>query len=290
MRKRLNGWAKKGGKKELLWDSVKAAERREGVVIWADAKDSLPKKEEEAKENGVYGSDAAKLESTSPTAARDIGPPQHKVTKLEREVEQLNRVLDEVGRTREELRHGMDVVIWRERLLELATARAENLGLCGWDQRLCFGDAEWADFGAGVLESYEDGSGEGMQVDGAGEEAEWWCPGKTQCDRHAGYGGLHIRRFDELTLLILRWQAVRSRDVCKEKEKKEEALLKITTKEREVRKRIEDILEAHNRSCNEPLTNNPKPLKSSKLSNGHNTKVKTNGDTTRKGKKRKNPA
>jgi len=141
------------------------------------------------------------------------------------------------------------------------------LGQCGWDQRLCFGDAEWADFGAGVLESYD---GEVMQVDG--EEAEWWCPGKKQCERHAG------------------WQGVRSKDVSKEKEKKEEALFKLTTKEREVRKRIEDILEAHNRSCNEPLNNNYKPLKSSKLSNGHTTKVKTNGDATKKGKKRKNPA
>ena len=71
-----------------------------------------------------------------------------------------------------------------------------------------------------------------------------------------------------------------------EKEKKEEALYRLTTREREIRKRIEDIVEPYNRSrCLDPGAT---PLKSSKLVNG-NAKGKTNGDS-KKGKKRKNPS
>jgi COMPASS component SPP1 len=87
----------------------------------------------------------------------------------------------------------MDVVLWRKRLLELAAERADNVDQCGWDQRLCFGDEEWADFGAGVLESYEENvrvgedADDAMAVDGAADgEGAWWCVGKKKCERHAG--------------------------------------------------------------------------------------------------------
>ena len=83
----------------------------------------------------------------------------------------------------------MEVVLWREKLLELATARATAAEQCGWDQRLCFGDEDYAEFGPGVLESYEDEeetkAGDAMQVD-APEEQVWWCQGKKKCDRHSG--------------------------------------------------------------------------------------------------------
>jgi len=143
---------------------------------------------------------------------------------------------------REEIKKGMEVVVWREQLLQLASERADNVGLCGWDQRLCFDDEEWAEIGAGVLESYEGlkeegGDGE-MDVD-AGDE-QWWCPGQKLCDRHAG------------------WQTVRYKDVCKEREKKEEALAKLTTKEREIRKRIEDMLDPQNRVSGEASRGNAK--------------------------------
>jgi COMPASS component SPP1 len=79
---------------------------------------------------------------------------------------------------------------------------------------------------------------------------------------------------------------IRGKDIAKEKEKKEEALYRLTTREREIRKRIEDIVEPYNRSrCLDPGAT---PLKSSKLVNG-NAKGKTNGDS-KKGKKRKNPS
>ncbi len=57
------------------------------------------------------------------------------------------------------------------RVIDLAVARAEIVGECGWDQRLCFGDDEIADFGVDVMQSYEafkeeGGNGNAMQVDG----------------------------------------------------------------------------------------------------------------------------
>lgn len=82
---------------------------------------------------------------------------------------------------------------------------------------------------------------------------------------------------------------MRHRDVCKEKEKKEDALLNLTTREREIRKRIEDIIDPHGHNCNDPITKSPLKSSNTKLMNGH-TKGKMNGDTTKKGKKRKAPS
>ncbi|KAF9456367.1 hypothetical protein BDZ94DRAFT_1177874, partial [Collybia nuda] len=260
MQTRIDAWAKKGGKRDKLWESVKNAEKREGVVVIAKnvaASDDDQCRKEEQK---LFGN----------------GKP--KKTKVEREVERLNLLLDQVVRLREEVKKGMEVVVWREKLLELATERAEQVGQCGWDQRLCFGDEEWSDFGAGVLESYEEtkienGSSQGdMQVDSTAEEdGEWWCPGKSMCDRHNG------------------WQAVRHRDVCKEKEKKEDALLNLTTREREIRKRIEDIIDPHAHNCNDIVPKSPLKASNTKLTNGH-AKGKMHGDFTKKGKKRKAPS
>ncbi|KAF5377475.1 hypothetical protein D9615_005365 [Tricholomella constricta] len=250
MQSRADAWAKKGGKKEKLWETVKDAEKREGVAICTEDQS------------------AAKMEVDETCKDEKDKATKQKKGKIEREVERLHILLDSVVKMREEIKKGMESVIWREKLLELATERAEQVGECGWDQRLCFGDEEWADFGAGVLESYEEGKAE--QVGGEAE-GEWWCPGKKMCDRHAG------------------WQTVRYRDVCKEKEKKEDALSNLTTREREIRKRMEDILDPHGRNCNDPSGKSPLKASNAKLSNGH-TKGKMNGDTTKKGKKRKAPS
>lgn len=75
----------------------------------------------------------------------------------------------------------------------------------------------------------------------------------------------------------------------KEKEKKEEALTKLTTKEREIRKRIEDIVDPHSGNCNDLPSKAPLKPSNAKLTNGH-TKGKTNGDNAKKGKKRKAPS
>ncbi|KAJ7225474.1 hypothetical protein GGX14DRAFT_639073 [Mycena pura] len=258
MKKRIENYTKHGGKKELLWESVKHAQKREAVVIVHEEDfQATATADGCAKANG----DAA----PAPVVSTHVKP---SIGKVEREVASLNAVLDEVVTQREELRKGMDIILWRERLLELANERAVQLGQCGWDQRLCFGEDEWAEFGTGVLESYEEVAKEGSQTDDPTETEEWWCLESEKCERHAG------------------WQTIRAHDIAKEKEMKEEALFRLTTKEREIRKRIEDIVEPFNRSCIDPST--AAPLKPSKLVNG-NAKGKTNGDS-KKGKKRKNPS
>ncbi|KAF9044752.1 hypothetical protein BDZ89DRAFT_942869 [Hymenopellis radicata] len=172
MRRRIEAYTAKGGKKADLWEKVKDAERREGLVVRLG--------------NGHIGKSR---------------------TKREREVEKLQTQLDAVSMQRETVKRSMDVAVWRERLLELAVGRAEaKQDECGWDQRLCFGEEEWEEFGEGALENY-----------GSSDE-EWWCPGPADCDRHVG------------------WQAVRHDDIAHEKEKQEEALMKLTTREREIRK------------------------------------------------------
>ena len=166
MQSRVESWTKKGGNKEQLWESVKNAEKREGIVVYLDDK----------QENGCNQEDDVKK----------IKVPKR--GRVEQETERLRGSLDNVVKLREDIKRGMEVVVWRERLLQLASERAEQVGQCGWDQRLCFGDDEWVDFGVGVLESYETIKEEkDMDVDGvAAGEGEWWCPGETVCDRHAG--------------------------------------------------------------------------------------------------------
>ncbi|KAG6878408.1 hypothetical protein C0993_007590 [Termitomyces sp. T159_Od127] len=246
MKPRVDAWVKKGGKKEKLWDVVKDAEKREGVVVCA------------VEPNGI------KLEDDKGDGDQKGKP---KKGKTEREVARLNGLLDSVVKLREDVKKEMEFVVWREKLLELATMRAEQTDECGWDRRLCFADDQCADLGAGVFESYDlqDGD-EGVST------GDWWCSGKKVCDRHAG------------------WQAVRVKDVCKEKEKKNDALYNLTTREREIRKRIEDLLEPHGRDCNDASGKSPLTVSNTKLPNGH-TKGKINGDTTtKKGKKRKAPS
>jgi len=82
-----------------------------------------------------------------------------------------------------------------------------------------------------VLESYEDAQVK-MESDQDAipletpytAHEEWWCTGKKKCERHAG------------------WQKLRAAEVSFDKETKEGILLKLTTREREIRKCIEDIL------------------------------------------------
>ncbi|KAG6911934.1 hypothetical protein DXG01_000181 [Tephrocybe rancida] len=264
MQSRADAWAKKGGKKEKLWETVKDAEKREGVVVCAVGPNGKMVVDE-----GDHG----------------VKP---KKSKVEREIERLNGLLDSIVRLREDVKKEMEGVVWREKLLELATVRAEQIGECGWDQRLCFGDDESADLGARALESYD------VNVqNGDNESGAWWCSGKKACDRHAGSASFSLQSGELLSDFWTQfsWQTVRVKDVCKEKEKKNDALSNLTTREREIRKRIEDILDPHGRNCNDSSDKSPLKASNAKLSNGH-TKGKTNGDTTttKKGKKRKAPS
>ncbi|KAJ3875086.1 hypothetical protein F5051DRAFT_415031 [Lentinula edodes] len=248
LRKRIDTFTKKGGKKEDLWDSVKTASKREGLVRVISPSPAM-------QVDGV-GTDILK------PVIKEVKPTK---TKQEREIDRLNGLLTDIERIRDELHRDMDIILSREKLLQLATDRSENLGQCGWDQRLCFSDGDWADYGEGVLESY-------TEQDGSAE-AEWWCPGDQECERHAG------------------WQNLRAKDLDKEKERKEEALFKLTSREREIRKRIDRIEE---QDTGPLLGSAPRragvPPKNNKLSNGHTIKTKVNGDTSKKGKKRKAPS
>lgn len=155
-------WERNGGKRERLWEIVKNAEKREGVVVCADATIEID------------------------------GKPFAQKRKVDREIARLHARLENVVRERETMKREMDMVVWRERLVELASEHAERVDECGWDQRLCFGEEEWVDFGAEVLESYEEKGKEeatedAMQLDGVTtSHGEWWCTGKKKCDRHAG--------------------------------------------------------------------------------------------------------
>lgn len=171
MRGTINVWEENGGNKNKLWDRVKHAEKREGVTVCV----AEVKMDADCKNDG-------KLVTSKP--------------RVERDVERLNAQLDEVMQKREKLKKEMDLAVWRARLVELATERSEKVDECAWDQRLCFGEEEYAEFGMEVLAAYEenaekddvkDEGEDAMQVDSAGaEEGEWLCRGKKKCERHAG--------------------------------------------------------------------------------------------------------
>ena len=183
MQSRIDAWEQMGGKKEKLWESVKNAEKREGVVVRAAASD------DDANKLTMH---PVKTEPDTNANVKSGVNAKPKKTKAEQATEMLVLELDQIMRQREQIRQEMEVALWRRRLLDLAGARAEHVDQCGWDQRLCFGDEEWVEFGPGVWESYgaeegRTGGQESMDVDGAPEdEGAWWCSGKKVCERHAG--------------------------------------------------------------------------------------------------------
>lgn len=158
----------------MLWESVKNAAKREGVVVRAKTNGTSPSRMMDVDSNDKPADSAAKR-------------------RAEREVARLNARLGEVVQEREFMKRELEMVMWREKVVELASERAGKVDECGWDQRLCFGEEEWADFGSEVLESYEEArvkveSGDdAMPLDTASAmHGEWWCTGKKKCERHAG--------------------------------------------------------------------------------------------------------
>jgi len=193
----------------------------------------------------------------------------------QKEGDRLDKLLDDITKMREEIVRSMDIIMWREKLINLASDRAERLKHCGWDQRKCFSDEDWAEYGEGVLGTYED---QAMEVD---EEGEWWCPGEMECERHAGWVTCIQPPVPSDTLS--RWPSLRMKELDKERDCKDAALFKLSSKEREIRKRIEDILsDPVNRDNDQALE--PEPVQK------RPAKGKTNGDAPKKGKKRKVPS
>lgn len=167
MHMRISLWVDNGGNRDRLWETVKNAERREGVVVSARALEGQSR-------SPLITGDQAMLATVPPN-----------ISKADRELARLRARLETLVQTRETLKVEMDVVAWREKVTELAIQHADTIEQCGWDQRLCFGEEEVAEFGASVLESYEENHAQ-ADVDGTQEEAEWWCTGKKKCDRHSG--------------------------------------------------------------------------------------------------------
>jgi COMPASS component SPP1 len=179
MQQRIDTWVASGGNRAALWESVKGATKREGVVL----------------------SPPSAAERPDPSAPPNAPPPpdeqkrqherQHIIVatqpRVEREIARLHTLIAGWDTKRAQVRREMEVVAWRARLLELATARAEGRDECGWDLRICWAEEEYEEFGATALSSYaapteEKASAEGMIVD---EEETWWCPVKRKC-RHSG--------------------------------------------------------------------------------------------------------
>ncbi|KAI0793467.1 hypothetical protein C8Q75DRAFT_713369 [Abortiporus biennis] len=269
MHSRIEAW---GGDPDALWESVKDSSAREAVVVRCLLDSAAPPDTQNIQMNGGVHQHLH-LEPNQVI----IRPSK---TKTQRALERLQRQLDKISGQREEIKKDLEVVFWREKLVELATLRAEGLDECGWDQRLCFGDEEYAEFGQGVLESYEedghqrDGDTEdAMQVDGV--EGEWWCKGKKKCARHAG------------------WQKLRQVEVESEKEGMDATLARLTARERELRKQMEEVAEQKRQappmvfsSTNGPL----QPLNGTPTITV-NGGPKVNGDhASKKGKKRKSEA
>lgn len=276
MKARIDAWTAQGGRCDQLWESVKLAPKPEGVVVLApDAPvASVTPMPVEPATKGKPLSVEYQPEPLLPAAA----PPE---SRLAREAARLRAQIDGWAAQRAALRTELAHVAWRERLLALAARRADGIDECGWDQRLCFGDAEIIEFGEGVHESYAEASvqdGEELQLE---EVGQWWCRGKRKCDRHAGCVG--FRRFSacfRTNGCSFRWQKLRASDIAKEKDLKEEALAKFAAREQANRKRIENLLAPQSK---------PSPDLGAQISTSARTdaKPRTNGQASKRGKKRK---
>ena len=184
---KIEAWTAGGGHKTKLWETVKDADAREGIatVISAPKKYAIVKAEIDADGD-------VKLTDDTLQGARPVPHVDGLTTTVkkglskqkERELARLERGLERVVDLRNSMKQGLEIIEWRDSLIKLASQRSEEVGECGWDQRLCMDDEEWIEVGSTILENYE---GQDQQDDESEPFGEWWCRGKKKCDRHAGY-------------------------------------------------------------------------------------------------------
>ncbi|KAI1797841.1 hypothetical protein LXA43DRAFT_270101 [Ganoderma leucocontextum] len=258
MQRRIQDW---GGNQEVLWASIRDTKQREGVVVKVHVLGGP---------NGVVADD-----KHADLAVNSVAQESHEVqrstqTQRDRAIVRLQAELDKIAPKREELKQEHDGITWRQKVLELAAARADRVDECGWDQRLIFDEEEYLEFGEGVLESYEERSpqptgavDDPMQVDGADGHGEWWCRGKKKCQRHAG------------------WQKLRASEIEYDLVMNRKCMQEVTNQEREIRKKLEDTMSIPLRMV---MPGSFQP------SNGHHStngiKAKPNGTSGRKGKQK----
>lgn len=244
MQTKIEAWTAGGGHKAKLWETVRDADAREGVatVLSGPKKPATVKAEVDA-DGDVKLTDGTLYDTKSdpfvdgPATTVKKGPSKQK----ERELARLRKELEKVVDLRNSMKQELEIIEWRDSLIKLASQRSEDVGECGWDQRLCMDDEEWAEVGPTVLENYD---GQDQQEDESESFGEWWCRGKKKCDRHAGYY-FRSSSFQRLPRLIdpclSRWQRLRVAEVEFELHQKDLGLKKLAETERDIRRRIEDI-------------------------------------------------
>ncbi|KAI0778144.1 hypothetical protein BD413DRAFT_600957 [Trametes elegans] len=257
MQRRIEGW---GGDQAILWASVRDVKQREGVVVKVELAQEDPPAPTRRRQRSV---------AAMPMVVEKLEVQKPVKTQRERAIERLHAELYKLAPKRENIKQELEIVFWRQRVLELAAARAERLDECGWDQRLCIDDDEYLEYAASVLESYEEGH-DPVQAEVSGiEDGVWWCRGKKKCQRHAG------------------WQKLRATEFEFEQELKEKAISALTTQEREIRKQLEDVVSVQIHRPRIPIPRPPvQPPNGHTQSNGA-ARTKTNGTSQRKGKQKK---
>ncbi|KAM5535426.1 hypothetical protein V8D89_010948 [Ganoderma adspersum] len=257
MQRRIQDW---GGSKEVLWASIRDTKQREGVVVRVHVSGGS---------NGIVVDD--KQAGRPVNSAQELYEVQRPAqTQRDRAIVRLQAELDKIAPKREELKQEHDVISWRQKVLQLAAARADRVDECGWDQRLIFDEEEYLEFGEGVLESYEERSpqlngavSDSMQVDRADGHGEWWCQGKKKCQRHAG------------------WQKLRASEIECDLSMNRKSMQEVTNQEREIRKKLEDTMSIPLRTV---MPGSFQPLNGHHFANG--IKSKPNGISGKKGKQK----
>jgi COMPASS component SPP1 len=187
MQTKIEAWTAGGGHKAKLWETVKDADAREGIATVL----SVPKKLSRVKAEVDADGDVKLTDS----ALCDVKPDCHvdgpatsvkkgRGRQKERELVRLRKELEKVVDLRNSMKQELEIIEWRDSLIKLASQRSEEVGECGWDQRLCMDDEEWIEVGSTILENYD---GQDQQDDESESFVDWWCRGKKKCDRHAGY-------------------------------------------------------------------------------------------------------
>lgn len=232
MHRKIQTWAKQGGNVESLWESVKNRERRDGLVVREPGR-TLPRAilAEIQKNSSLSPQFQDNDSEPKPDAASDII-----ASNQERVLARLHIRLKSIEQEREDLKREMELISLRERLLQLALEREEQVDDCGWDQRLVWDHDEWYVYGTEVLENYwvPPGSVQNdrdeeldMDVDQQEGEFECWCKGEKKCPRHNG------------------WQKLRTEEIEDDKRRMEDEQARLTALEQEIQNRIEMILRPH---------------------------------------------
>ncbi|KDQ16235.1 hypothetical protein BOTBODRAFT_30954 [Botryobasidium botryosum FD-172 SS1] len=140
----------------------------------------------------------------------------------------LKEALDKVTRERESRLALIRSLVGRIGLLKHAEKRADGKasdGLCGFDIRMCWDEQEWREWfdakGRELIEEAEENKVDDERMEE--DDSEWYCVGKRKCDRHVG------------------WQKLKLTDFELEKSVNERSLELLTTRERDLRRRIEDL-------------------------------------------------